>query len=135
LIAVSASSKRPLTRDRAWACVTLNFSISGLGSLKAGRFFTGVCQLVSVFAGFFLMCAWIVEWCYRIFLAQVGDAIPHNSIGWLWKWGIACFIVSYVWMLITCVSLMRQAKAQEEKNRQNVPPRLTDSHGKPPKLS
>ena len=113
----------------------LNFSLSGLGSLKAGRTFAGVCQLGFVFAGFFLMCAWIIEWCYRIFLAQGGEPIPQYSINWLWQWGVAGFVVSYSWMLATCVSLMRAAKANEDKNRQNVPPRLADSPGKPPKLS
>jgi hypothetical protein len=128
------SSERPLSRDRAWSCVMLNFSLAGLGSLKAGRIFAGICQLVSVFAGFFLMCAWIIEWCHRIFQAQVGEPVSKNSIGWLLEWGIACFVISYGWMLLTCWSLMRQAKANEEKNRQNVPPRLADSSGKPPKL-
>ncbi|MGH7977119.1 MAG: hypothetical protein ACREC8_10720 [Limisphaerales bacterium] len=131
---MSNSSERPLSRDRAWACVMLNFSLAGLGSLKARRFFAGICQLVAVFAGFFLMCAWIIEWCYRIFQAQAGETVSKNSIGWLWQWGAACFVVSYAWTLITCVSLMRQAKADEEKNRQNIPPRLVDLPGKPPKL-
>jgi hypothetical protein len=132
---MSASPERPLTRDRAWACVTLNFSISGWGTLKAGRIFAGVCQLVCVFGGFLLLCAWMIGWIYRIFQAEIGDAVLFNPPGWLWKWGIAGFAISYAWMLMTCVSLMRQARAEEKRNRQNVPPRLADLPGKPPKLS
>jgi hypothetical protein len=112
----------------------LNFSLSGWGSLKAGRIFAGVCQLVTAFAGFFLLLAWMLEWIYRVFQTQVGETLSSPPADWLWKWGIAGFAVSYSWMLVTCVSLMRQAKANEDKNRQNVPPRLADLPGKPPKL-
>ncbi|MBU6411733.1 MAG: hypothetical protein KGJ60_00720 [Verrucomicrobiota bacterium] len=125
----------PLTRDRAWACVTLNFSISGWGSLKAGRTFAGSCQLAAVFAGFFLLSAWMIEWLNRIFQAESWAALPPRPPAWLWEWGVVCFAVSYSWMLITCVSLMRQAKRQEDQKRQNMPPRLADLPGKPPKLS
>lgn len=129
-----ASSKRPLSRDRAWACVMLNFSLSGWGSLKAGRIFAGVSQLVTAFGGFFLILTWMLKWVYRVFQTQAGETLSPPPADWLWKWGVASFVVSYTWMLITCVSLMRQAKADEEKNRQNVPPRLADSPDKPPKL-
>jgi hypothetical protein len=131
---MSISSERTLSRDRAWACVMLNFSLAGLGTLKAGRIFSGICQLVTVFAGFFLMCAWMFEWIYRIFQAQLGETVLKNPAGWLWRWGIAGFCVSYIWTLLSCMSLMRRAKANEEKNRQNVPPRLENLSGKPPKL-
>jgi hypothetical protein len=131
---MSRSPERPLSRDRALACVTLNFSLSGLGSLKAGRTFAGVCQLVTAFAGFFLFLAWMFKWIDRIFQAQIGETLSSPPAGWLWKWGIAGFVVSYSWMLITCASLMRQAKANEDKNRQNVPPRLVGLPDKPPKL-
>ena len=123
---MSRLSHRPLSRDRAWSCVTLNFSIAGLGTLKAGRIFAGISQLLTVFAGFFLCLAWMFEWIYRIFQAQQGETLSPRPAGWLWKWGVACFIVSYSWMLVSCVSLMRQAKADEDKGRQNLPPRLAD---------
>ncbi len=113
----------------------LNFSLSGWGSLKAGRIFAGVCQLVTVFAGFFLLLAWMLKWIYRVFQTQVGEALSPPPADWLWKWGVAGFVVSYTWMLITCVSLMWQAKSDEDENRRNIPPRLADPPGKPPKLS
>lgn len=127
---MSRPPKRLLSRDRAWACVTLNFSISGWGTLKAGRIVSGVCQLVSAFGGFFLLLTWMLEWIYRSFQASLGEPVSPAPADWLWKWGIAGFIISYAWMLITCVDLMWQAKADEERNRQNVPPRLADLPGK-----
>lgn len=123
---MSRLPERPLSRDRAWACVTLNFAISGWGSLKAGRIVAGVCQLVCVFAGFGLMFAWMMEWINRIFQAALGGTVPPVPANWLWQWGIAGFVISYSWMLLTCASLMRQAKSAENKNRQDAPPRLED---------
>lgn len=123
---MSRSSKPPLSRDRAWSCVTLNFSLSGLGTLKAGRIFAGVSQLLTAFAGFFLLMAWILKWIIRIVQAQIGGAVSSGPIGWLWKWGVVCFIVSYSWMLFSCVSLMRQAKAEQDKDLASIPPRLAD---------
>ncbi len=131
---MSARPERPLSRDRAWACVTLNFTLSGLGSLKAGRTFTGISQLVTVFGGFFLLLAWMLEWIYRIFQAQIGETLSPPPAAWLWQLGLAGFAISYVWVLLTCVSLMREAKAQEKKQSSTVPPRLSDLPGKPPKL-
>ena len=132
---MSAAIKRPLSRDRAMACVTLNFTLSGLGSLKAGRIFTGVAQLVTVFAGFFLLLAWMFKWIYRIFQSQVGETISPPPAAWLWQLGLAGFAVSYVWMLLTCASLMRQSKPPENETGRAVPPKLPASSDKPPKLS
>lgn len=132
---MSAVTKRPLSRDRAWACVTLNFTLSGLGSLKAGRRFAGVAQLVTVFAGFFLLLAWMFKWIYRIYQSQIGETVSPPPAAWLWQLGIAGFAISYVWMLLTCASLMRQSKAQENEAGQSVPPKLSGASGKPPKLS
>jgi hypothetical protein len=123
---MSPSSNRPLSRDRAWSCVSLNFSISGLGTLKAGRIFAGTGQMLFNFAGLFLFGAWLFEWVHRIFQAQMGESVLPNPAGWLWKWGAVSIGISWSWMLMTCVSLMRQAKLHEDENSQNVPPRLAD---------
>lgn len=132
---MSAATKRPLSRDRAMACVTLNFTLSGLGSLKAGRRFTGVAQLVTVFAGFFLLLAWMFKWIYRIYQSQIGETVSPPPAAWLWQLGLAGFGVSYIWMLLTCASLMRQSKPQENETGRAIPPKLSGASGKPPKLS
>ena len=132
---MAARSEIPLSRDRAWACVMLNFSLSGLGSLKAGRTFAGLGQLATAFGGFFLLLAWMFQWIYRVFQAQLGETLPPPPSAWLWQLGIAGFVISFVWMLFTCASLMREAKAQENETAKMVPPRLSNAAGKPPKLS
>lgn len=128
-------SERSVSSDRAWACVLQNLATPGIGSLKARRMFAGVCQFTLAIAGCFLACAWAIEWSYRIFQAQISETIPQNPPGWLLQWGVACFGVSWLWALITCVRLVLEAKAAERKNLRRIPPRLGDASGKPPKLS
>jgi hypothetical protein len=111
-----------------------NLATPGLGSLKARRIFVGICQLSLAIVSCFLICAWVIEWSYRIYQAQLGETIPQNSSDWLLKWAVACFGVSWLWALITCVSLVLQAKAVERRTPQKVPPRLADLPDKPPKL-
>jgi hypothetical protein len=128
------SPESPLSRDRAWACVMQNLATPGIGSLKARRIFEGICQLSLAIASCFLICAWVIGWSYRIYQAQNDEPVSQDSSGWLLTWGIVCFGVSWLWALITCVSLALRAKAAERKNPQKVPPRLIDLRGKPPKL-
>jgi hypothetical protein len=127
--------ERSLSSDCAWACVLQNLATPGIGSLKARRIFSGICQLTLAIASCFLIFAWVVEWSYRIYQAQNDEPIPQNPSGWLLKWGVVCFGLSWLWALITCVSLVLRAKAAERRNPQRIPPRLGDSSGKPPKLS
>jgi hypothetical protein len=123
-----------LSRDRAWACVMQNLATPGIGSLKARRVFEGICQLSLAIVSCFFICAWVIGWSYRIYQAQNDETIPPDSSGWLLKWGVACFGVSWLWAMITCIVLVFQIKAAERKNAQKVPPRLVNSPGKPPKL-
>jgi hypothetical protein len=127
--------KRPLNSDYAWACVMQNIATPGIGSLKARRIFEGIGQLSLAIASCFLICAWVIGWSYRIYQAQDDETVSLDSSGWLLKWGIICFGASWLWALITCVALVRQAKTAERKNAlKKVPPRLMDLSGKPPKL-
>ena len=121
--------KLPLNHDRAWACVLLNLSVPGWGSLKAGRVFAGIGEMVIVFAGLFLLGSWMFEWMNRIFQSELDNPLPPPPAAWLWKLGIGLVGVSCVWTIVTCISLMRDAKAYEK----SLPPRLSDLP-KPPVL-
>jgi hypothetical protein len=111
-----------------------NLATPGIGSLKARRIFEGICQLTIAIASCLFICAWVISWSCRIYQAQNDEIVSQDSSGWLLKWGVVCFGVSWLWAMITCVSLMLRANAAERGNPQNVPPRLADSPGKPPKL-
>jgi len=121
--------KLPLNRDRAWACVLLNLSVPGWGSLKAGRVFAGVGEIIIVFSGLSLLGAWLFGWMNRVFQSELDNPLPPTPGAWLWKWGIGLVGLSCIWTIVTCISIMREAKAYEE----NVPPRLSDLPN-PPKL-
>jgi hypothetical protein len=126
--------KLKLNRDRAWAYVLLNLSVPGWGSLKAGRVFTGIGEMVIVLTGLLFLGTWMFEWMNRIFQSELGNPLPPPPSARLWKWGIGLIGVSCVWTTATCISLIREAKIQEEKDLQNAPPVLAEPP-KPPKLS
>jgi len=127
---------RPLSPARAWTCLLTNLlGTPGLGSLMARRFIAGIGQLLLALAGFVLMVGWIFEMCHRIYLRQLDEAVPPDSSGWMWKWGLICFGASWLWSLATSLSLLRQAKADGQIEPKSVPPRMADLPGQPPKLS
>ena len=133
---MSLSSKRPLSRARAWTCILTNlFATPGLGSLMARRVFAGIGQLVLALAGFVLIVGWIFELCHHVFLQQLGEPVPPDSSGWMGKWGLICFGASWLWSLATSLSLLRQAKADGPVEPRTAPPRMADLPGQPPKLS
>jgi hypothetical protein len=119
----------PLNRDRAWACVLLNLGVPGWGSLKAGRPIAGVCEMVLLFGGLYLLGAWMFQWLSRIYQSELGDPLPPPPTAWLWRRGVVLVVASCVWTIITCISIMREAKAHER----NLPPPLSDLP-KPPVL-
>jgi hypothetical protein len=121
--------RAPLNHDRAWACVLLNLGVPGWGSLKAGRPFTGIGEMVLVVTGLVLLGAWMLQWMNRVFQSELENPLPPMPAAWLWKWGIGLIGVSCVWTILTCISLMREAKSNEE----SLPPRLSDLP-KPPTL-
>lgn len=94
--------------------------------MRAGRVFTGVCQLLLAVAGAALISVWILKSTWAVIQKEAGAPAPPHPIGWLWQWGVVGFAVSWSWTFITCVDLFRRAKAEERKNPQNLPPRLAD---------
>lgn len=127
-------SNTPLTRDRAWSYVLLNLSVPGWGSIKAGRKFAGVCEMIFVFAGLLLFGAWFFQWMNRIIQSELDETVQSAPSAWLWRAGVVCIVISWVWTVATCISLLRQAKAYEKENSKNIPPKLSDLP-KPPRLS
>jgi hypothetical protein len=100
----------------------------------ARRIFAGIGQLLLALAGCVLFVGWIFELCYHVFLQQVGEPVPSDSSGWMWKWGLLLFGAGWLWSLVTSINLLRQAKAEEAAGPKPVPPRLTGLPGQPTKL-
>jgi hypothetical protein len=102
----------------------MNVATPGTGSYRAGWRITGICQFGLAFIGFCFGCAWIFNWCYRIYQAQVGEVVSNSSISWLLKCSVTFFALSFLWTGISCVNLLRRAKRDEETRQKNIPPKL-----------
>jgi hypothetical protein len=100
----------------------------------ARRFFAGTGQLLLALAGFVLIMGWMFELFHRVFLQQLGEPVPPASSGWMWKWGVVLFGMSWLWSLVTSISLLCQSKADEASGLKPAPPPQTDLPGQPPKL-
>lgn len=101
----------------------------------ARRVLAGTGQLLLALAGFILIVGWIFELCHHVFLQQLGEPAPPDSSGGMGKWGLICFGASWLWSLVTSLSLLRQAKADGPVETKPIPPRMADLPGQPPKLS
>jgi hypothetical protein len=96
----------------------------GLGSIIGRRFVAGVGQLILAVAGFVMIVGWMAGYfCdqYRL-MADLPPA--KGSYGWLGEWGLALFGAAWLWSLFTSLSLLRQAKADEQTEAERVPPRI-----------
>jgi hypothetical protein len=133
---MTVRTTRSLSRARAWTCVLTNLCATpGLGSLMARRVFAGIGQLLLALAGFVLIVGWMFELCSQMIRQQLGGPVPPASSGWMWKWGVILFGVSWLWSLVTSLSLLHQAKADGPVEPKPIPPRMADLPGQPPKQS
>jgi hypothetical protein len=116
---------KPLSQARAIYCFVINqLATPGLGSLLGRRIFAGTCQLILAVAGFALLVGWMGQYFYRLWLQQSGEPSPGKSYDWLGEWGLAVFGAAWLWSLFTSISLLRQAKAEEQTETGRVPPRI-----------
>jgi hypothetical protein len=126
---------RPISRARAASCVLVNLAATpGLGSLMAGRWIAGLGQLVVAVAGFLMVVVWFFKVMIQYYGQVTGNVAAH-PVGWIGVTGAILFAASWLWALVTSVSLLREAKADEPVQPKPAPPQLTDLPGGPPKLS
>ena len=120
---MSPQPPKLLTGIRAWTCFMINqLATPGLGSLMARRIVPGACQLALALVGFALLVGWMVEYSYHQFLRQMDEPVPTGSNNWLAIWGLIVFGASWLWSLVTSLSLIRQAKADEQASQEGAPP-------------
>ena len=132
---MTSRTDRPLSRARAWTCLLTNlFATPGLVSLMARRVFAGVGQLLLALAGFVLIVVWFFEVMIQYYGQVTGD-VPARPVGWIGEIGAILFVASWLWALVTSISLWRQAESDERAELKTVPPRMADLPGQPPKLS
>ena len=128
-VSLALGTRRPLSRQTAWGCLTTNLALPGFGSLAAGRV-SGYPQAALALVGLTLSAVFATRfftW-YLAHGAELQNEIdPLASLSTLWaevRWpllGIGIFFLGWLWALVTSFMILSEAKAGE---RRSVPPRL-----------
>lgn len=121
----AADRHKPLDHKRATHCLIVNqFATPGLGSLLGRRFIAGTGQLLLAVVGFCLVMLYFVYLYRSMYQEMVGNGpvSAHSEYG---KLGGSIFLASWIWSWITSLSLVREAKRNQEANASmDVPPKL-----------
>jgi hypothetical protein len=105
----------PLSRSAARNAALLNqCATPGLGSLMAGRRVAGLGQLLLAVAGFILVIGWFVLFTLQTYNELVNGA-PPKSVAPLGEVGALIFVAAWLWSLVTSLSLLREARANQPK--------------------
>lgn len=113
---------RPKSLTKARNCVLLNLAgTPGLGTLMCGRKMVGLLQLALALAGFCLVVAWFVV-LLKQFYGMMSDSPAQFSSPARYGWtGAGLFAIAWVWSLFTSLSILRQAR-REDDALNSIPP-------------
>ena len=126
------SAAKPLSAAKARNCFLMNqFATPGLGSLMGGRIIPGLGQLFLALVGFAFIMIWFLK-TMKEYYSLMGEDAPSmsSSYGRFFLAGALFFAASWLWSLLTSISLMRQAKTPEPPPPGTTPPRITNTPGK-----
>jgi len=84
----------------------------------AGRYVAGAGQLLLAVAAAVLIFLWFFASMAQM-VRQLDAETPQKSAGWLGLSGALVFAISWLWALVTSVSLLRHARAEPP-----VPPKI-----------
>jgi hypothetical protein len=116
--------RRFLSHAKAKNAALINqLATPGLGSLIARRWLAGTGQLFLSVTGCVMVIIYIWQWDVRAY-GEVTENFEPMPRGWLGGLGTILFGASWLWSLATSISLLRQAKMDERKNLENIPPKL-----------
>lgn len=125
------SSAKPLSPAVARNCFLLNqFATPGLGSLLAGRIVAGLGQLFLALIGFALVLVWFALTMKAYYSLMTNDTPTRSYLSYALA-GAFVFAASWLWSLLTSLSLLRATKLQEPLMPDQIPPRITNG---PPKM-
>jgi 4a-hydroxytetrahydrobiopterin dehydratase len=104
----------------------------GLGSLMAGRWAAGMGQLALVTVGTVLLFVWLYKILAQYYGLMFGDT-KQEHVGWIGILGGILFGISWLWALVTSLSLFREASREETQAlAQNSPPVLAPADSQIP---
>lgn len=120
------AGQKPPSRAAARNAALVNqLATPGLGSLMAGRWVAGIGQLALAVAGFVMLVVWFFEIMVQYY-GQITGEVRVRPVGWIGEAGAILFVVSWFWALVTSLSLLRQAKTDDEAaSRTLLPPKLS----------
>lgn len=126
------SAAKTLDPAAARNCFLMNqFATPGLGSLMGGRIIAGLGQLLLALIGFALVLVWFLRTMKEYYGLMSGD-VQEVSYSRYFLAGALFFAASWLWSLVTSLSLLRQAKKEPPiPPPLAVPPRITNP---PPKM-
>ena len=85
----------------------------------AARYVAGSGQLLLAVAGAGFVIVWFVAVMAQT-VQQLDDGAPPKSVAWLGEIGALLFAISWLWALVTSLSLLREARLEEMP----APPRI-----------
>lgn len=123
------SAAAPPDRVAARNCFLVNqLATPGLGSIMGGRLVPGIGQLLLALAGFALVIVWFVLNLVRDFDSMNAQgSLPTTSPAHLGEAGGLVFMASWLWALVTSLSLLQAAKRSSPPTAAGIPPRIEDS--------
>ena len=89
----------------------------------AGRRAAGIGQLLLAVAGFVLVVAWFSLVAIQTYNLFMNDT-QSKSVAWVGEAGAAVFFASWLWALLTSLSILREARANEHKSSPPILPVL-----------
>lgn len=111
---------RLVSRTTAWICLLINLLVTpGLGSLVAGRLWSGLIELVIAFTGF----CFVMTWFFHLFklIAQAGTLDAGMRVyNWQAILGLTLFGLAWLLSLITSINIVRRSMVTDTRQ----PPRL-----------
>jgi hypothetical protein len=120
-ISLAGKSKK-LDRNAAMALAGINLlATPGLGTIMAGRVFSGALELAAAGAGFLL----IMKWFYSLFQTAVSGG--GSAPSWEWQAGLLLFIAGWIGSAWSSVNFVRAASSTTTTTP--TPPKLDGSPG------
>lgn len=111
-----SSPHKPLAPSVVRMAILVNqFATPGLGSLLGRRWIAGAGQLSLSVTGFTFFIVWFVKIMMQ-FYGTIQGNVEIKPVGWIAWTGLVVFAISWLWALVTSVSLWRQSVREEESS-------------------
>lgn len=111
-----------LTRSKAWSLCLINLlAFPGLGTAMAGRR-VGLLQAAIMLAGFGMVFGFMIVFFKAIFkvlldpmMSEADWKAIYKPYAWIGIAGVGVSAISWIWALLSSISILRAAKAREGK--------------------